>query len=77
MEHLKEGETYKIESVYDLFNCPVNMMDECIEGIKDIFIKRLEISKKKGYPIKIVKPYFELTNDGENMTHIEAKELNK
>ena len=70
MEYLKKGETYKIENINELFNCPVNMMEECLKGIRDVFDARIEISKKKGYAINIATPYFVLKNDDEQVTNI-------
>ncbi len=70
MEHLKKGETYRIGSINDLFNCPTNMMDECLKAISDGFKARIEKTKEKGYALKMDAYYFTLTNDGINNTFI-------
>lgn len=73
--NLKENESYKIETIQDLFNCPNNMMEECIQGIVDVFKKKLELEVEKGRSLKIEMPYFILTNDGKNETIINYEDL--
>ncbi len=72
MKHLKQGETYRIESLEDLFNCPNNMIDDCILAVKDGFKTRLAKEVEKGISLKMDIKYFTLTNDGINKTHIKA-----
>lgn len=75
MLELKEGETYHIKTLDDLFNCPVNMMEECLQSLQKIFIGRINRVHDKGKDITIIGSYLNLTNDGDNSITLDFKEL--
>lgn len=78
MIHLSENEKYTIESLDDLMNCPVNMMDEVVNHIRRIFLKRIELMEKREKSIDFKNITIDLVNDGMDKTNIllsEAKEV--
>ena len=64
-----EPEVYKIENLNDLFNCPTNLIEQCLSGIKDIFKDKLELELKKGKDIKLTVKYFHIRDDGDDTTY--------
>ena len=68
---LPSGETYKIETVEDLLNCPTNMEAELIQVLYDFFIERRELIKKTGKEQVAKNILLSLTNGGVNKSYID------
>ena len=75
MLELKEGETYHITTLDDLYNCPINMMDECLKAIQECFIAKLNKIEELGKGITMSNSFLSLTNDGIDTTTIEMRSL--
>ena len=74
MTTLKEGDTYRIETLDDLINCPINMMSEAIAHIAELHLKRIDLiqEREKGIEFKCV--FIEITNDGIDETTMNIRE---
>jgi len=68
--HLEKNETYEINSLDDLMNCPINMMADLMHTIKDSLTHRLDRMKESGHDVECKNITFQLVNDGITGTNI-------
>lgn len=75
MIHLPNGEEYLIETLDDLLNRPVNMMDQAVLSVQKIFLQRIEMMEQKQKGVDIKGASINLINDGKKECNIKVTSL--
>lgn len=60
---LEENGVYKINSLEDLLNCPLNMFDDLVELLRKLNKKRLDYYEKNKKNILVTNSIIKLIND--------------
>ena len=76
MVELPKDKTYKVKTVADLLNCPINMQPEMLKVIVDFFVKRSDLIKETGKDQIATNIKLSVTNDGVDESYIKMRQEN-
>lgn len=64
MKELPKGEIYEMNTIQDIFNCPLNMTGVLLKAFRDLFEKRKKRYEETGKEHKILFSNLYVKNDG-------------